>query len=87
MQKGKEKLWVLLFNGRNTAAYFEIKSITNILPDVLNKIKDKSTTQNIFRIQSDDSIICRFYCIAFLKYAITEETLLDYTFLFFSNVN
>ena len=34
--------------------------------EVLNEIRDKSITHNKFRIQSDGSIICGFYCIAFI---------------------
>ena len=49
---------------------------------MLSKIKDKSITHNIFRIQDDDSIMCRFYCIAFMEYMLAGETLLDYTHLF-----
>ena len=32
--------------------------IEYILQEVLNKIKDKSITHNIFRIQDNDSIMC-----------------------------
>ena len=53
--------------------------------EVLNKIKDKSITHNIFRIQSDDSITCGFYCIAFTEYMIAGKTLLDHTNLFSPN--
>ena len=34
------------------------------------------------RIQSDDSIMCRFYCIAFIEYTLAGEPLLDCTNLF-----
>ena len=40
---------------------------------------------NILRIQSDDSIMCRFYIIAFIDYMIAGKTLLDYTNLFSPN--
>ena len=53
-----------------------------ILQEVLNKIKDKSIILNIFGIESDDSIMCGFYCIAFIEYMIAGKTLLDYTNLF-----
>ena len=46
---------------------------------VLNKIKDKSITHNIFRIQDNDYIMCGFYCIAFIEYMVAGKTLLDYT--------
>ena len=50
--------------------------------EVLNKIRDKSITHNIFRIEDDDSIICEFYCIAFIEYMLAEKILLDYTNIF-----
>ena len=51
----------------------------------LNEIKDKWITHNIFRIQDNESIMCRFYCIAFIEYFLAGETLLDYTNLFSPN--
>ena len=53
--------------------------------EVLNKIKDKSITHNIFRIQDNESIMCGFYCIAFIQYILSGKTLLDYTNLFSPN--
>ena len=42
-------------------------------------------THNIFGIQSDDSIMCGFSCIAFTEYMIAGKTFLDYTNLFSPN--
>ena len=69
----------------NTAVHFGSFRIEYITQEVLNKIKDKSITHNIFRIQSDVSIMCEFYCIAFIEYMIAEKTLLSYTSLFSPN--
>ena len=33
----------------------------HILQELLSKIKDRSITRNIFRIQDDDSVMCGFY--------------------------
>ena len=41
-------------------------------------------SRTTFRIQSDDSIMCGFYCNAFIEY-ITGKTLLNYTNLFSPN--
>ena len=41
-------------------------------------------SRTTFRIQSDDSIMCGFYCTAFIEY-ITGNTLLNYTNLFSPN--
>ena len=38
---------------------------------------------SIFSIKDDDSNMCVFYGITFIKYTIARKTLLDYTNLFF----
>ena len=35
----------------------------------------------MLRIQSDDSIVCGFYCIALIEYLIAGKTVLDYASL------
>ena len=40
-------------------------------------------THSIFRIQ--ESVMCGFYCIAFIEYILAEKTLWDYTDLFSLN--
>ena len=42
-------------------------------------------THNVFRIQDDESIMCGFYCIAFIEYMLAGKTILDYTNLFPQN--
>ena len=32
-------------------------------------------THNVFRIQDDESIMCGFYCIAFIEYMLAWKTL------------
>ena len=65
-KQNKETHWVPFFY-RNRAVYFDSFGTEYILQQVLNKIKDTSITQNIFRKQSDDSIMWEFYCSAFMK--------------------
>ena len=48
-------------------------------------MRDKSISHNIFRAQSNDSILCGFFCIAFIKCMLAGKSLLDYTNLFFLN--
>ena len=55
---------------------------TEYIPqEVLNKIKDKSITQNLFRIKSDDSTVS-ILLYRFIQYSIVGKTLLDYNNLF-----
>ena len=65
--------------------YFDLFAIEYVPQEVLSKMKDKSTTHNIFRIQSDSPIMCGFYRIAFIEYMIAEKALLENTNLFSAN--
>ena len=54
-----------------------------ISQEILYKVRDKSITHNIFRMQDNKSVMCGFYCIAFIECMLAGKTLLDYTNLFF----
>ena len=81
----KGKHWVSLLIDKNTAVSFESFGIEYIALEVLNKIRDKSVTHNIFRMQDNESIAYGFYCITFIEYILVRKTLLDYTNLFSPN--
>ena len=85
-KKSKGTYWVSLFIDRNTAVYLGSFGIEYILQEVLNKIRDKSITHNIFKIQDNESIMCEFNCIAAsIEYVLAGKALLDYTNLFSLN--
>ena len=67
---------------KNTAAYFDSFGIEYIPQEVLNKIKDKLFTHNIFRIEDNESVMCAFYCTVFIECMLAGKTLLRYTNLF-----
>ena len=67
-KQSKGAHWVTLFIARNTAVYFDSFGTEYISQEVLSKIKDKSITRSIFRIQFDDSIKCRFYSLASIEH-------------------
>ena len=52
---------------------------------ILNKIRDKSITHNVFKIQDNESIMCGYCCITFIEYILAGKTLLEYTNLFSPN--
>ena len=84
-KKSKITHWVSLFIDRNAVVYFDSFGIEYIPLEVLNKIRDKSITHNIFRIRDNESIMCGICCIAFIEYMLAGKTLLDYTNLFSPN--
>ena len=57
-----------MFTDINTAVYSDYFGVENIPQEVLNKMKDESITDNIFRIQDNKSVMRVFYCIAFIEY-------------------
>ena len=67
--------WVSLFIDRNLAVCFDSFGIEYTPYEVFNKIKDKSITHNIIRIQDNESIMCEFYWIAFIEYMLAGKTL------------
>ena len=67
-KNGKRAHWVSLFIHKNVTIYFVYFGIENIPQEVLNKIREISINHNIFRIQNSESIMCGFYCIAFIKH-------------------
>ena len=73
-KKRKVTHWVSLFIDLNLAVYFDSSGIAYIPLKVLNKIKEKSVTHNIFRIQDNESIMSEFYCISFIEYMLTGKT-------------
>ena len=85
IQNSKGTHWVSLFFNKNTAVYFDSFGTEYISQEVLNKIRDKSITHNIFRIQDNESIMCQLYCIAFIEYMLAGKTLLNYTNAFSPN--
>ena len=72
-KKSKGTHWVPLFIDRKLAVYFGLFGIEYIPQEILNKIKGKSITHNIFRIQDNESIICGFYDIAFVEYVLSGK--------------
>ena len=84
-KNSKGTYWVSLFIHKNVVIYFDCFGIEYIPEEVLTKIRDKSITHNIFRIQGNESIMWGFYCIALIEYMLAGKTLLDYTNLFFPN--
>ena len=85
-EKSKVTQWFSLFSDINTAVFVDFFEAEYTPQKALNKIRliRKLITLNIFRIQDNNSVICGFYCIAFIEYMVVGQTLLD-TNLFSTN--
>ena len=68
-KKGRQ--WVSLFIDIKTVVCTDSFEIEYTPEDLFSQrfyIKDKFIIHNIFRIESNDSVMCGFYCIAFIVY-------------------
>lgn len=81
-KQSKGKHWLSLFFAQKIVEYFDSFVTEYNLKEVLSKIKNRSITHDIFRIQFDDSFIYGSYCIVFMECMIARKTLLDHINLF-----
>ena len=70
----------------NNITYFDSFGVEHI-PKEIKAFWNRSlsTTTNIFRIQSYDSIMCEYFCIGFIDFMLAGKTLTEFTNLFSPN--
>ena len=73
--------WIALYV-RNNCIYFDSFGVEHIPNEIKQFIGNKSFTSNIFRLQAYDSIMCGYFCIAFIDFMFAGKTLLQFTNLF-----
>ena len=71
-------------NGDNVT-YFDSFGVKHIPKEIKKIIPNKNIMANIYRIQANYSIICRYFCIAFIDFMLKVKGLLDYTNLLSPN--
>ena len=73
--------WIALYVPNN-CIYFDGFGVEHIPNEVKQFIGNKETTANIFRLQAYDSIMCGYFCLAFVDYVFPGKMLLQFTNLF-----
>ena len=69
----------------NDVTYFDSFGVEHI-PKEIKKCIDKSIVEtNIFRMQTHDSVMCRYFCIGFIDFILSGKILTDVTNLFSPN--
>ena len=77
--------WVVLWVNNNNVTYFDSFGVEHIRKEIVKFIKNKNIKTNIFKIQAYDSIMCRYFCIAFIDLMLKSKSLTEYTNLFSPN--
>ena len=69
--------WVALYVNNNDVTCFDSFGVEHIPKKIKKFISNKKIKTNIFRIQAYDSIMCRYFCIGFIKFMLAGKTLTD----------
>ena len=77
--------WVALWLDNINVSYFDRFGVEHIPKEIKTFINKKNIETNIFRIQADDSIMCRYFCIGYIDFMLEGKTLTEYTNLFSPN--
>ena len=62
--------------------YFDRLGVEHIPKEIRTFINNKNIKTNIFRIQAYDSIMCGYFCIAFIDFLLAGKTLTGFRNLF-----
>ena len=74
--------WIALFCNRNEIFYFNSFGVEDIPEEIKKIIGNKNIKTNIFWVQANDSVMCRYFCIGFIGFMLAGKKLTDYTNLF-----
>ena len=76
--------WFALYL-HNNCIYFNSFGVEHIPNEIKQFIGNKDIISNKFRLQAYDSIMCGYFCIAFIDFMLAGKTLLQFTNLFSLN--
>ena len=69
----------------NNVIYFDGFGVEHIPKEIKRFINKLTIVTNIFRIQTYDSIMCRYFCIGFIDFMLAGKTLTDFANLFLTS--
>ena len=80
-----ETQWIALYIQNNDVTYFDSFGVGHIPKEIRTFIGNKNIKTNTFRIQSCDSIMCRYFYIGFIDFMLAGKTLTDFANHFLRN--
>ena len=74
--------WIALYVSNNEIICFNSFGVEHVPKEIKEFIGHKSIKTKIFRIQSNNSIMCGYFCIRFIDFMLAGQNLIDYSNLF-----
>ena len=65
--------WVALFYNRNEIAYFDNFGVEHVPEEIKKDARNKNIIANIFRVQANDSVMCKCFCIGFIEFMLAGK--------------
>ena len=59
--------------------YFDSFDIEHIPEEIKKFIGNKNIKANVYRVQTNNSIMCGYFCTGFIDFMFAGKTLIDYT--------
>ena len=69
--------WIALFCKKSKIVYFDSFGV-----EIKEFIGNKNIKANIFRLQANNSVMCRYFYIGFIEFMLAGKELTDFTTLF-----
>ena len=69
----------------SVVTYLDSFGVEHIPKEIKTFIKNRNIKTNIFKIKAYDSIMCAYFCIAFIDFMLKGKSLTEYTNLFSPN--
>ena len=73
---------IALFCNRNEIVYFDSFGVEHVPEEIKEFVGNKNIKANIFRVQTNDSVMCGYFCLGFIDFMLAGKKLTDYTSLF-----
>ena len=64
--------WVALYVKNNGITYFDSFGVEHIPNEIKTFIQNRNIKTNIFSIQAYDSVMCGYFCIAFIDFMFNQ---------------
>ena len=74
--------WIALFYKKNETVYFDSFGVEHFPEEIKKFIGNKNIKANIFCLQANNSIMCGYFCMGFIKFVLAGKKLTDFTNLF-----
>ena len=74
--------WIALFCKRSEIVYFDSFGVEHVPEEIKEFIGNRSIKANIFRVQSNNSIMCGYFFIGFIGFMLAGKKLTEFTSMF-----